>query len=59
MPGSLYVYLLVYGPHPMLNLAGPQGAGAAVLIRSAGAANPKGTTTSRPVKVATTRIAVN
>ena len=36
-PGTLYIYL-VYGLHLMLNIvAGPQGAGAAVLIRSAGA----------------------
>ena len=35
-PGMLYIYL-VYGLHLMLNIvAGPQGAGAAVLIRSAG-----------------------
>ena len=35
-PGTLYIYL-VYGLHLMLNIvAGPQGAGAAVLIRSAG-----------------------
>lgn len=36
MPGTLYVYL-VYGLHLMLNVvAGPQGAGSAVLIRGAG-----------------------
>ena len=35
-PGTLYIYL-VYGLHLMLNVvAGPQGTGAAVLIRSAG-----------------------
>ena len=35
-PGTLYIYL-VYGLHLMLNIvAGPHGAGAAVLIRSAG-----------------------
>ena len=35
-PGTLYIFL-VYGLHLMLNIvAGPQGAGAAVLIRSAG-----------------------
>jgi DNA-3-methyladenine glycosylase len=35
-PGTLYIYL-VYGLHLMLNVvAGPEGTGAAVLIRSAG-----------------------
>ena len=41
-PGTLYIYL-VYGLHLMLNIvAGPQGAGAAVLIRSAGAVQGPG-----------------
>ena len=41
-PGTLYIYL-VYGLHLMLNVvAGPEGAGAAVLIRSAGAVQGPG-----------------
>jgi len=41
-PGTLYIYL-VYGLHLMLNVvAGPEGIGAAVLIRSAGAVQGPG-----------------
>jgi DNA-3-methyladenine glycosylase len=41
-PGTLYIYL-VYGLHLMLNVvAGPEGTGAAVLIRSAGAVKGPG-----------------
>ena len=41
-PGTLYIYL-VYGLHLMLNIvAGPQGAGSAVLIRSAGSVQGPG-----------------
>jgi DNA-3-methyladenine glycosylase len=41
-PGTLYIYL-VYGLHLMLNVvAGPQNAGSAVLIRSAGSSRGPG-----------------
>ena len=41
-PGTLYIYL-VYGLHLMLNVvAGPQHAGSAVLVRSAGAVQGPG-----------------